>query len=64
MNFFSFSIQEKEKWKREKKKRKKIEIMDLLTDWNMTEITSFSPRSQTVKRFIVHKLSRGETCVL
>ena len=55
MNFFSFCIQEKES---EKEKRKKENWIDLLTNGNRTEIIAFSPRSQTMKDFIVHKLSR------
>ena len=32
--------------------------MDQKVDWSAIEITSFSPRRQTMKHFIVHKLSR------
>ena len=56
---FSLCIQENEKkLKREREKKKKVEWMDQWTDFNIIEITSFSPAGQTMKCFIAHKLSR------
>ena len=63
MNFFSFYIQEKEKKEKrqkeeiKKKKEKKERIVNRRTG-EQTEINSFSLRSQTMKHFIVNKLSR------
>ena len=44
-------------FKNKNRKRKKNWI-DGLTDWNTIEITSVSPRGQTMKYFISNKLSR------